>query len=174
MNFPQKEFQKSISDAFKDQTDFYARKQINEEFRKRLSHYIEHNDIRPLNSFVSKIPERDMRNKILKYISENLLFRLNDEGTGLVPDKIRTGKMTPQVINRFNLMDVIALKKSSKGVFYIDCEKEIGTEEFVSWLADTLTLRRREFSHDHVEYLIEILSMIKSQTSNKDKRQGSN
>lgn len=158
-----------IADVCRDKNDLLARKNINDEFRKILTVYHRSKDIRPLNRFVSRIPDRKLLENITKHICERLPFIVIEKG--LAADKSRMTYLSPQLINRFNLMDGVLLKNTAKGIISVDCDQNLGIDEFVSWLADTLTLRRKEFTSDHLEHLTEILSMIKDRT--KAARQGS-
>lgn len=167
-----KELKKIVGDVCRDKNDLLARKVINEEFRERLVHFVKHRDVRGLNDVLSKFNDPILKTQILHHVTERLPFSLNETKEAIVIDKERIRGLTVQLINIFNLMDGAIQKKSPKGVMRIDCDQDISTDELVSWLADTLTLRRREFSDSHVDYLIDLLNMIKGRNTDKIQMQG--
>ncbi len=164
---PQK-LDKIVGDVCKDKNDLLARKEMNAEFRQRLLHFLKHRNTAVINNVFSKITPPTLKFQILRHVVKKLPFKPNSTKDGVIMDKARFDGLTPQLINVFNLMDGVIQKETLKGVIKIDCDQEaVSVDEFVSWLADTLTLRRRELSDDQIDYLIELLNMIKVRRSNK-------
>lgn len=167
MTVQSQKLEQIIADVCKDKNDLIFRKAINDEFRQRLVHFAQHKDTRSLNDILFKIKDPILKKQILDHVIQKLPFKINDKNDGVIVDKTRVSGLTVKIASMFNLMDGVIRKRSRKGVMQIDCDQDISTDEFVSWLADTLTLRRREFSDSQADYLIDILNMIKGQKIQK-------
>ncbi len=135
---------------------------LNEDFRQALFHYIQYKDSRIINNLLKKFPPTTLKSSILPYVTVRLPFKANDKGDGIIADKERLRFMTEQIICMFNIMDALQTKKA-EDLSYQNRICEIGADEFVSEIADILTIHRRKFSPAQVEYLIDILNMMQSQ-----------
>jgi len=155
-------YAQAMMDASKGTSDIQSREIINSAFRVSLLHFVTHKDIRVVTRQLATVPSPSLKRKMLHHLSRQLPFLVNEKQSGVLIDKTRVDYLTAPLVQRFNIMDCVLGERGSKGIMHIDCDTDVSVDEFVSWLSDTLTLRRREFSDDQVEYLVDILIRIKS------------